>query len=391
MKFPDDVKTLIERKFQRHHQNWLTGSSASWPLIINLNVPSDKQASAQNETLRSWITAWKKWENRNKKRSAASLVWVERNWRSLGTQRVPQKLTLHCAEEAVVWIDKADEWETVVKRYAAMVRQWQVLSDVLAKQYRFLADCKEEDFLSLMEMLQWISDNPQSNLYPRQIPLAGIDSKWLESHKNMVTKLVSVIKNEDSSDFFKACGLKAPPQLMRMRILDPNMRSATGGLCDISMPWEEAAAMAIEPACVFIVENLQSGLAFSDLPGSVVIMGLGYNVELLRQLPWLHKARCMYWGDIDTHGFAILSRARKFAPHLESILMDESALFDRKRLWVREEKQYVSMELPLLSQDEQRLYNALKSNIWGHNVRLEQERICWSKAWKIISEIASTP
>jgi len=41
-------------------------------------------------------------------------------------------------------------------------------------------------------------------------------------------------------------------------------------------------------------------------------MRLGYAVDVLGQLPWLQEAQCIYWGDIDTHGFAILNRARTY-------------------------------------------------------------------------------
>ena len=396
MKFPPDVKNFVARKFQRNHQSWLKASvydnksdkdsNTSWPMDISLNPPTEKQVLQQKEGVNLWLTAWKAWESRHSKQSAVSLVWNKRNWRSLGTQNVPEKLVIKSPESAVLLIEKTDEWNRAALHYKILVQQWQVLNDVLAKHYRFLAECNEEDFLRLIETIKWIYNNPKSNLYPRQIPVAGVDSKWLGSHKGLVTELVAVIKGEDSNDFYKTCGLKPLPQLIRMRILDTQLRSITGGLCDISVPWEEAAELAIKPACIFIVENLQSGLAFNDLPCSLVIMGLGYNVESLGRLPWLCDARCIYWGDIDTHGFAILNRARKYIPELGSILMDKAVLLDYRDLWVKEEKPCAAVELPLLTNDEQELYTSLKTNKWGQNIRLEQERICWDTAWKVILE-----
>ena len=390
MKLPTDVEQIMVRKFQRYHQSWLKASvsdnesNASWPININLEVPTEKQALAQQEGVRSWITAWRTWESRYSKYDTGFLVWSERNWRFLGTQSVPERLIIIKPETAVFWVKKADEWAEVVTRFKTMVQQWPILPDVLAKHYRFLAGCNETDFLRLTDMIKWLCDNPNSNLYPRQIPVAGIDSKWLESHKGLVTELFAVIKKENDIDFFTVCGLKPLPQLLRMRILDPQLRNMTGGLCDISVPWEEAARLDIKPSCVFIVENLQSGLAFGDLPCSVVIMGLGYGVDSLSRLPWLYHARCFYWGDIDTHGFAILNRARKHILILDSILMDEATLLENRHLWVKEENPFASDNLPQLTNNEQKLYNSLKCQIWGQNIRLEQERICWDTAWNII-------
>jgi hypothetical protein len=135
---------------------------------------------------------------------------------------------------------------------------------------------------------------------------------------------------------------------------------------------------------VFIVENLQTGLAMSDMPGAVVFMRLGYNVDVLARLPWLARARCMYWGDLDTHGFAILHRARSYIPELQSVLMDEETLLRHKALWVDEAAQHSAAELTLLTKEEQQLYRDLKQQRWGQNVRLEQERIDWTTAWNVL-------
>jgi hypothetical protein len=115
----------------------------------------------------------------------------------------------------------------------------------------------------------------------------------------------------------------------------------------------------------YIVENLQTGLAFDELPGAVVFMGLGYGVDQLAHFKWLNEIRCIYWGDIDTHGFAILNRARSYLPHLKSLLMDEQTLLNHKTLWVEEKQQHSATVLPNLTDEEQSVYCGIKNNKWG--------------------------
>jgi hypothetical protein len=153
---------------------------------------------------------------------------------------------------------------------------------------------------------------------------------------------------------------------------------------DITAPVDDLAGISWPVSHVFIVENLQTGLAMSDMPGAVVFMRLGYNVDVLARLPWLARARCIYWGDLDTHGFAILHRARSYIPELQSVLMDEETLLRHKALWVDEAAQHSAAELTLLTKDEQQLYRDLKQQRWGQNVRLEQERIDWIAAWNVL-------
>ena len=385
LKFPDNILELIKRKYQNNHREWLRMSVSDndpiWPLEINLDIPTEREAIQQQEGVRAWITAWKSC------RGSGTLVRTERHWRSLGVQVVPQKLIFNGPADAVSWAGESEAWSNAVGRYKTLVQRWPALIDVLPKYYNVLSNSDNGNILRITEILSWICDNPGSGLYPRQIPVAGVDSKWLESNKGLVCDLVSAIMGTNERDFYTACGLKPPPHLIRIRILDPGIRSRFSGLCDISAPWEEAANLDIGPSNIFIVENLQTGLAFEDLAGSVVIMGLGYNVDVLDRIPWLHHARCIYWGDIDTHGFAILNRARTHLPSLETALMDRQTLFAHRDLWVPEKEQSASAELPLLTNEEQELFLSLKNNVWGRQVRLEQERISWDAAWGVIKAI----
>ena len=105
-------------------------------------------------------------------------------------------------------------------------------------------------------------------------------------------------------------GVRYDQPLIRLRLLDPALGERFGGLTDISLPLDRFATL--DPPCrrVFITENKINGLSFPPLPDSLVIFGLGYGVESLRDAPWLRQREIHYWGDLDTHGFAILSLLR---------------------------------------------------------------------------------
>jgi len=65
--------------------------------------------------------------------------------------------------------------------------------------------------------------------------------------------------------------------------------------------------------------------------------------------------------------------------------MDESTLLSHRELWAEEKKQHAAAELPLLTDTEQKLFQALKGNTFGQQIRLEQERINWDEAWNVLS------
>jgi hypothetical protein len=82
----------------------------------------------------------------------------------------------------------------------------------------------------------------------------------------------------------------------------------------------------VTPRRAVIVENLETGLALPPMEGTVAVMKLGKAVGMLAAEPWLRACRVVYWGDLDTHGLAILDHARKALPGLTSALMNEETL-----------------------------------------------------------------
>lgn len=382
MKLPEDVRQTLVRRFQSKHREWLIGDTgeSQWPLEVPLGLPTEQAALRQVDGVRAWVSAWQGWQG------VGTLSWCDRRWKALGVQRLPEKLALRGPEDVAMWIGESARWERAQSRYRALIARWPVLAQQLPRYFDFLADYSDADYQRLTEMLDWIASHPNSNLYPRQLPVSGLDSKWLDGRKGLLTDLVAAIQEDSSSDldFYQRCGLKAPPLLVRMRVLDQSLRAHVGGVGDITAPVDDLAGISWPVSHVFIVENLQTGLAMSDMPGAVVFMRLGYNVDVLARLPWLARARCIYWGDLDTHGFAILHRARSYIPELQSVLMDEETLLRHKALWVDEAAQHSAAELTLLTKDEQQLYRDLKLQRWGQNVRLEQERIDWAAAWSVL-------
>jgi hypothetical protein len=379
LKLPTEVQQQLTRRFDGKHREWLAGaqSDEQWPLTIPLGLPTEQAALRQVDAVRAWAAAWLAW------RGAGELRWSERRWKILGNQNLPETLILRGPEQVAMWIGEHERWHRAARRFQLVVARWPALAQRQARLFTVLADYSNADFERLLDLLAWLIANPDSSLYPRQMPIGGIDSKWIETRKGVLSELVTTMRGapSESADFYSLCGLKRPPVQIRMRILDPALRARVGGLGDITAPVTELARLDLPASVILIVENLQTGLALADLPGAVAFMGLGYSVDLLAQLPWIMSATGLYWGDIDTHGFAILHRARSYLPRLTSVLMDEATLLQFKALWTDEKIQHAGAELTALTREENQVYCSLKQNRWGQKLRLEQERVAWDFAW----------
>lgn len=113
------------------------------------------------------------------------------------------------------------------------------------------------------------------------------------------------------------------------------------------------------------------------LAGTVAVLKLGHAVGQLRALPWLAGARLVYWGDIDTHGLAMLDKARQAWPQTESLLMDAATLLAHRSLCGEEPQPYNGSPPTLLRGGECEAFDGLVQGRWGVRLRLEQERLPW--------------
>ena len=177
-----------------------------------------------------------------------------------------------------------------------------------------------DDWERILDCLAWFRAHPRSGLYARQIDVAGVHTKFIEARKGLLAELLDIVLPPEAIEpsaagargFEARYGLRAKPSLVRFRILDE--RHAIAGLTDLTVPAEQFAGLSPSIARVFVVENEITGLAFPPMPDSMVVLGLGHAVSLIAAARWLADRDVHYWGDLDTHGFAMLDRLRASFP-----------------------------------------------------------------------------
>lgn len=254
------------------------------------------------------------------------------------------------------------------------------LSAAIRTHTRALLALDGADFERLLRVLEWLIAHPASGWRIRQLPIRGVDTKWLGRHRGLVEAFHRSMTGRAE------LGLVAAPALVRVRILDPALQPS--GLADLTLPIEEWAELELRPARILIVENLETALAMPETPGTVVVHGAGFGAgDRLGRIPWILRAPVVYWGDLDSNGFAILNQLRSRVPDACSVLMDADTLYRHRDLWVPEPKPATG-ELDRLTRGEQAALAALRVE---SNVRLEQERIEWSYALGELARALGTP
>jgi hypothetical protein len=388
MRTPEELRKRLEASWRNQRRNWLLGKG-EWPLPFGTEPPTEAAVLADWARFDRWLMQW-----RDVVHASRGVVKHDtRIWPRIGEQQIPCVWKFNTPHAAAVELGQASRWLQAKRRFDELAiwashESWRV---ELSRHFDLLADSGDTEFERLCRVVAWLRKHPCSNLYPRQLPIPGIDSKWVESRRAVVASLVAALLDiPETGDFFTTTGLRAAPDRLRMRLLDKQLCAQLGGLSDIEAPAGEFIDLNLPAQRVLIVENLVTGLACEALPGTVVFMRRGYAVNTLAELPWLAALPVLYWGDIDTHGLAILSRLRAYLPQTRSLMMDESTLLTFKELWGREEAQHAAPLLPNLTDAEQRLYRALREGEY-RQVRLEQERIAWDWAWRHVTDACLTP
>jgi hypothetical protein len=266
----------------------------------------------------------------------------------------------------------------------------------------------------LLQVVTWLQAHPHPGIYLRQVDLPGVDSKFIEAHRGVLGELLDLAlppqavnaSATGASQFCCRYGFKDKPLRIRFRLLDASVAVQVQELLpadaehDITLTQADFAKLKLPVSRVFFTENEVNFLAFPPLASSLVIFGAGYGFEMLADAHWLHGCRLYYWGDIDTHGFAILDQLRARLPQVQSLLMDRATLLAHASQW-GEEPQPVLRDLPRLDAVESALFDDLRAQrlrfspsgakLVCTGVRLEQERIgfAWVKA--ALAALVSVP
>jgi hypothetical protein len=357
---PEDLRVHVERLW---YSGRLLTDETLFPLELKVRRPGSRALSERFDEVRLWIRALES-------EPAFQIEWAEVDHRVLGRNQVPIRVIVANRNDALRLIGRVEEAERIRSLAAATALRLPGLNDWLARK-PLVALENTADWDRILDVLDWFRANPRCGLYLRQLDIAGVDSKFIEARKPLLAELLDVLLTPVECPrgprwFEQRYGLATKPLQVRFRVLD--RRLAVCGLTDLAVIVNEMAALNLQARCVFITENEVNGLAFPEVPDSIVIFGLGYGVEILSGIPWLAERDLRYWGDIDTYGFHILDRLRATFPHAQSFLMDRSTLLAHEVLWVREENPYKG-ELVRLTESERAVYEGLQG------VRLEQERI----------------
>lgn len=371
----DAIRSRLHREWERGRiLAHLWEGDTFFPYRLPLSGPNTHDMVDRYGAVREWIHEVSSWQTPD-----VVVEWRDFKHSILGQNQVPTALTIASAEAALHWIDKQEEANQATMAFHCIEHELPKLRGwALAHPLKVLEWA--EDWPRLIAVARWAKEYPRSGLYIRQVDVPGIDTKFVERHRSILMDVLdqvldpTMVEHESTgiSGFEARYGFRQKPEMVRFRFLDP--QQSIQGMTDVTVPGGEFAQLRLPIRRIFMMENEIEFLAFPNMSASLAIFGSGYGLKRFHEAHWLSMVPLYYWGDLDTHGFAILDELRHYFPHAESLLMDEETLLAFQEFWDRENRPSTHT-LTRLTLAESNLYEGLQRHQFGEGIRLEQERI----------------
>ena len=376
---PADLRAQVQRLWDRGLiLASLAGGEALFPRRLTLKKPSSSELAGRFDEVRAWIAGLLQ----RGQGAHYRVVMRDVRHRIIGGNAIPDEIWIDSIEDALNIIGKSRD----AKRFSGLValtRERQPLLLPWVTRHPLKTLDLASDWLLLLDIVNWIQTHPCPGIYLRQVDIPGVHTKLIEKNRSILTELLALAMPPDAFDagvagidqFCRRYGFLEKPLRIRFRILDPEFSFLPPHMDqDISVNQEAFNRLDLKVNRVFITENEINFLAFPGMPASIVVFGAGYGFDMLARAEWLHRCAIYYWGDIDTHGFAILDQLRGYFPHTGSLLMDRKTLLAHESQWVSE-PQPLRRDLARLDMEESALFDDLRYDKIRPAIRLEQERI----------------
>lgn len=361
---PTEIKKKAINKYKAYLQSIVEGEAFNPIVIVGDKKPNEDAVKFEAELIELMN------HSIEKKGYGYHIEYQKVKTKRHGIQDIPTCISFQTEYDYLKYINEEKNTAKFKKDITSILSLFPELKDWI---YKYPIKVIENDWESLLKVCKYFKAVPQPHLYIRELPIQ-VHTKFIENNTGIIRELLDIIIaehiNVGEKQFESRFNLKYVETLVRFRILDETIsQQLFGGVEDLSIPISEFQHLSLPIQTVYIVENKMNMLTFPAHRKSVVIFGKGFGVDIMKNVEWLKSKKIYYWGDLDAHGFQILSEIRTHFEQVESFMMDRNT-FDLFFEGDKGTETNVEKDLCLTS-EESEMFKYLKE----YNLRLEQEKI----------------
>lgn len=377
MKTPADLARKLARQWHNadlREQRLL--NPLHWPIELSIGKPTANAMLNQLHQVRQHIQHWRAIDT-------GQIRWEEHHYQSTSEAvELPVSWALNTPTE---WVN-ATASPDIRREYQALGRLVQQTDpqfhSFLIRQRSLVFNKPEHEVIKAAELALLLTAGAAQGSPLRALSLAGIDSKFFDRNRTLITRLLDIrfngLAGEQGLETFLGAQHDNDHWLL--------VADLDGSLLPFTQQRVRDTELMHTPLAashVLIIENERCLHQLPTLHGTIAILGAGLNLRWL-SAEWLSGKTLAYWGDIDSWGLSMLAQARQHQPGLTPLLMNR-AIFDsyQHSKAVTEPLPATPEPPPQLSREEAQLYRHLLSLEKG---RLEQEFIDKQQVMDTVSQ-----
>ena len=345
------IKVKAEHKFVGYLHSIHDGDTAFFPL----HIPAAKGSATDDFAMRKTEAEKLYRHSKQAKGFGYTVVSAAVKTRSKGIQTVIEKILFETEADFLRFIQKETEacnFKTNLERVKTQCLKFDaadIVHDWTVKHISVLTETFDAQYWEqLFLCAEWFIHHSPCGLYLREIPLP-VHTKFIEQNRALIFSLYCALKRSGTAEpvlteailpepvfdepkntaeaIYAEWGVRTAPPFVRFRLLDDAIGVTIAGETlrsgEVQIPLESFAALRFDSTdTIFIVENLLVYLTFPAVPKGVCIFGSGFAAVQLQRNKHLRQKKLYYFGDIDEHGFEILSEFRAIFPDVTSFCMD---------------------------------------------------------------------
>ena len=379
---PEEIKTKAARKYKdflRYEIDILFGEpkESFFPITIRADTGNVNDDLLQRQKdLQSLIA-----KSKNKTGSGYALELETIQSRKNGEQTSISRILFETKDDFLSFINENKTYKRFLNALELIKENKLFSNDKLCEWSKLhLNDLLSEPenshyWFDICLCAEWLNKNQDTKLYIREIPLP-VHTKFIEQNSKLIQSLTE--KSDSILSFEETFGLKTKPCSVRFRSLSEkvSLPFSMTNLSECQIPIKDFECLDKEFSDqiknIFIVENEMVYLTFPKVPNSICIWGHGYTVNSLNNIEWFNSKKIYYFGDLDEHGFDILSSYRRFYPNIQSFCMEKSD-WNKHLQYAVVGKKLESSRIPEnLIVEENEVFQIIRNSTQN---RIEQERI----------------
>lgn len=357
--------TSLEKKFSAYIADKILGKPFE---EIHL-----KGASIIPKDFRSFASYIKELTKKEKLENQPGWIIEWKETRKFNGQRIPEKIYVSSEDDFLYIINKENFVFEYFELLNKVLNKKPELREYFAKNHEVLLQYKD-DWNSIINVINYLENNNVQGLYIREINVP-VHTKFLEEKQVLLFHILKFLNPEKGSIYARNLteflGLSKFPELRKMRWLDQNLANKySGSITSVAFHLEQWKKVNWEVDEIWLVENLTNLQLIPKRKNALAIFAKGFALHDLKDSIILHNGKIFYWGDLDEHGYILLSQIREIYPHVTSVLMEEKTVLAHQNEMFTH--YFLNKTSPSgLTEEEQMGFEILKRE----NGRIEQERI----------------